>query len=233
LKTGLFDSFRSIVQYSRHGEDAPKEVLETIRSLYWECVMRLDERISRALEFLPEEATVVIVADHGEELYHGYIGHARLYDECVRVPLFVKNAPRCMDEQLVRQLDIAPSLLDWLDIPRPDDWEGKPHADGGDEPAYMFNHSPSFECTFTGIRTGEHKLIKRLDSEGLATEGETYDLAEDPAERNSLSDCPASEELENQLDQFLQQGSMTRESSVHKTGMNEETERRLQELGYL
>ena len=135
LETGLFDALYSIVRFSRHGQDVSDEVLETVRSLYWECVRKLDERITRVLEFIPEDATVVIVADHGEELHHGSISHARLYDECVRVPLFVKNAPRCMDGQLVRQLDLAPSLLEWSNIPRPNGWEGSSHISDGERAA--------------------------------------------------------------------------------------------------
>ena len=232
LETGLFDAFYSIVQHSRHGRDAPSEVLETIRSLYWECVSKLDERIAKVLEFIPEDAIVVIMADHGEELYHGFIGHARLYDECVRVPLFVKNAPQNMDNQLVRQLDLAPSLLDWIDVPQPNDWEGMPHSSDREQASYMINHSPLFGGTFTGIRVKNHKLIKYPNKDEPA-ESEIYDLIEDPAERNPLSDSSVKEELEDRLNKFLQQNNINHESLTHQTGIGGKTKRRLRELGYL
>jgi arylsulfatase A-like enzyme len=72
---------------------------------------------------LLQRTLVVLTADHGEEfLEHGFIEHAwTLYEESVRVPL-IWSAPGRLPQgmrspQPATTLDIAPTLLELLDLP--------------------------------------------------------------------------------------------------------------------
>jgi len=71
-----------------------------------------------------DSSLTIITADHGEEfLDHGHFGHRpKLYDELIHVPLVIKGPgiPQGKRvDKIVQHLDIAPTILDLLDIPVP------------------------------------------------------------------------------------------------------------------
>jgi arylsulfatase A-like enzyme len=137
------------------------------------------------LSFVPDDAIVVVTGDHGEEFEHGAYRHARLYDECVRVPLLIRNLPGVARTDRVRQLDLAPSILDQLGRSAPDAWQGRP-CDGTDRESFMLNHSPHRGESYVGVRTDRYKYIETLDAEtGDRIGTELYDLATDPGERRN------------------------------------------------
>src|SRR5262249_61854 len=66
---------------------------------------------------LDRRTLVVLLSDHGEELFErGTIGHGHsLYDELVRVPLVVRfpdGAPGRRVPQQVRAMDVFPTVLE-------------------------------------------------------------------------------------------------------------------------
>ncbi len=76
---------------------------------------------------LYDQALILLTADHGEALgEHGHVGHVvNLHDEMLHVPLVIK-LPRghaktaqlaSNSERLVRLIDLAPTVLDALDLP--------------------------------------------------------------------------------------------------------------------
>jgi arylsulfatase A-like enzyme len=78
---------------------------------------------------LLDHTVFVIASDHGEEFgEHGLEGHARnLYDEVTHVPLIISFPFALPDgivvDQLVRNVDIVPTILDLVGLPLP---EGSP-----------------------------------------------------------------------------------------------------------
>ena len=102
---------------------------------YEDMVLRYDAEIAHvdsALQLIFEtlekhhlsrKTLVVITADHGEEfLEHDYVEHAwTLYNESLHVPLIIW-APACLRPgripQLVSSVDILPTLLELMKIPR-------------------------------------------------------------------------------------------------------------------
>lgn len=73
---------------------------------------------------------LVVTSDHGDEfLDHGGLGHGRTLEiELLRVPLIVHGTgftPR-REQDLVRMIDVGPSLLELAGVPIPQDWEGRP-----------------------------------------------------------------------------------------------------------
>jgi len=76
------------------------------------------------------DAVVAVVADHGESLGEDghYFGHWDVRFETARVPMLLAHpdgrfAGRTVGE-LVRTLDLMPTVLDWLDVAAPPDLDG-------------------------------------------------------------------------------------------------------------
>ena len=218
-----------------------REQQATIERLYRRCVEFVDAHVQSLLSFVPEDAIVVVVGDHGEEFEHGAYRHARLYDECVRVPLFARNLPTVASTDRVRQLDLGPSVLDHLGYSLPDGWQGRP-CDGTNRDSFMVNHSPHRAESYVGVRTDRYKYIETLDSEtGRQIETELYDLATDPGERRNLAVADHSvrrrETLASKVVEFRERQAIE-EGLARGTGASSESEsgaprERLEALGYV
>ena len=233
VATGMLKNYYSLVQYSRYGMDASDDVLDTIRDLYWECVRRLDDLMQEVMEFLPEDALIVLMADHGEELHHGNIGHARLYEECVRVPLFVRHPDISMDESTIRQLDIAPTVAEWINVDIPDSWTGEPH-DGEPRESVMINLSHGQDRVYIGLRTSSAKLIEAYDMNGNKLDTEFYDLKADPTEQQPILDQSniSRQAMSKKLEQYKQKRNLMSHLFRNRANTTDAVETRLKELGY-
>jgi arylsulfatase A-like enzyme len=111
-----------------------------VRALYDGEVRVFDDLVGRwiqALEALRmlDDTLVVVVADHGEELLErGHVGHSScnlrgtLYDESIRIPLIMRYPQRLPEGTVVKrqvsQVDVMPTILDLLGIPRPEFVDG-------------------------------------------------------------------------------------------------------------
>lgn len=98
-------------------------------ALYDGEVRQTDADVGQLLDFLKgrglfENSIVVVLGDHGEQFYeHGNTSHHGLYDELIHVPLAVSvpemsGRPRIVDS-LVSQVDLLPTVLDYLRVPAP------------------------------------------------------------------------------------------------------------------
>ena len=105
--------------------------------LYDSEVFYVDLQFGRLMKTLQElgeseNTIVVVIADHGQGLddgleRHGWDEHRLIYQEQIRVPFIVSlpNGPRGMViSDLVRNIDILPSILDVLNIQHPRPVEG-------------------------------------------------------------------------------------------------------------
>ncbi len=167
-----------------------------IIALYDASIHYVDDQIGRVFEALEangrlDRTLIVVSADHGEEFWdHGRFFHGQsLYDELLHVPLIVR-LPRADEagsviERPVRSIDIAPSILEWLSLPRPDGFTGgslaeaiaKPNEDG--EPLFATATQAQFPTRYA-VRTRTQKLIESLDT----GKRELYRVDRDPAEKN-------------------------------------------------
>ena len=241
LQVGPRRARRALAQFQADRLSMTQGQRATAEELYWQCVDFVDAHVRSLLSFVPDDALVVVTGDHGEEFEHGAYRHARLYDECVRVPLFVRNLPDVARTDRVRQLDLVPSIVDRLGLDVPEAWQGSP-CDGTARESFMLNHSPHRDESYLGVRTDRYKYVETVDAAtGSRTRTELYDLATDPRERRNLAgtdraDTPESElaaavasfREEHDIDAGLVRG--TRAGSDDDSGPPEE---QLEALGYV
>jgi len=222
-------------------------------ALYDAEVFYMDSQFGRLIETLKERGlwkntAVVVVADHGEGLDdHGWWNHRILYQEQIRVPLLIRfpGAPEGVRvTDLVRTIDIVPTLLDALGLKPPAPVEGRsllPLMTGSPEPpriayadqlnlydlnAAMLARRPLDDLLYCAM-DGTWKLVYRPTH---PEQSELYHLAEDPRELENLYSDGHAEvaRLREELDRF--DGFV--ESSFGE-GVDAEVLERLRSLGYV
>jgi arylsulfatase A-like enzyme len=170
---------------------------------YLASINSVDENIGRLLHFLDESGladntVVVYTSDQGFYLgEHGWFDKRFMYEESFRTPLLVRwsgivEAGSATDE-LVQNLDFAPTLLDIAGVEAPGDMQGVsvvPILKGGsvaerDALYYHYYEYPGIHAVkrHYGIRTDRYKLIHFYYD---IDEWELYDLQADPQELQNL-----------------------------------------------
>ncbi len=170
---------------------------ETVRDLYRAEVRTVDTAVGSVLETLDRtglsaHTLVVVVADHGEEFWeHGGSEHGRtVYEEVIRVPLIMRwpghlpAGTRVME--ITRITDVAPTILDLLDLPVPPERDGEttvPLVRGeAAAPRVALTENMLLGEERVGVRTAHHKYVRWEDGRE-----ELYDLRHDPQERHDLA----------------------------------------------
>jgi len=227
--------------------------------------------VARQLELLLELVDVdvsVVTGDHGSKMpgEHGYpwvydaednrVGSqfraVELYDNIIRVPLIV-NGPDVPDESVheqVRTIDIAPTLLDVLDLDVPD-------VDGV---SLLEESLPEFAYseTYHGQLTKENKLTYRMNenydfgwneldsliclrsnewklictANGDLEPVELYHIAQDPSEERNLLEAEP-DVAEQYFDRLREMLADDDQRYVSGERVDDETRDHLEDLGYL
>lgn len=230
----LFDAhspYRASPEYARAFPKDP----------YGAEVAFIDAELGAFLDRLPSDVAgntiVVVLGDHGESLgEHGERTHGTFaYDSTLRVPwiLWTKGLRPQVFSEVVRQVDVLPTLLDLLGVPAPEGIAGqslRPYLTGERDytppPSYFEALNPNLTrdwAPLTGIVLDGHKLI-RLPAPEL------YDLEADPREKDNLyrQRTGLAERLERALDD-LSAGGVPIEASAP----DQKTLSKLRALGYL
>ncbi len=165
---------------------------------------------------LAENTIVIYTSDQGAFLgEHGLWDKRLMYEESIRMPFLVRypgvTKPGAINDNIITNLDFAPTLLDLAGINVPEDIQGQSFKamfagdDPQDWPNALYYHyaQPGTPPAHLGIRTDTHKLIyyyglageiKMESGEVLQSEGqpywELYDIQNDPTEMNNLYDDP-------------------------------------------
>jgi arylsulfatase A-like enzyme len=147
----------------------------TMKDLYDAEVRYTDDALAELLAMLAaagilDDAVIAVVADHGESLGEGgyYFGHWDVQWETARVPLVLVHprgrfAGRRVAD-LVRTVDLLPTLLAWVGIEAPDDLDGVDLSallegrGGGPEIAYSEQRESS---PVSAVRTRDWLLERR------------------------------------------------------------------------
>jgi len=136
---------------------------------------------------LADRTLIVITGDHGEAFgEHGQLIHGgTVYNEEVQVPLLIVN-PRLFPREVrvnrvVRQIDIAPTLLALLGFNAPAAWQGADVFDA-DAPARAYLYAGTGNFSF-GLVEGDYKYIYDFQRD----RSQLYNLAIDPDETTNLA----------------------------------------------
>jgi arylsulfatase A-like enzyme len=152
-------------------------------------------RVFKELETLEldDDTIVVFVADHGEEFFeHGNSEHgSSLFNELVRVPLLVRvpgQEPRRI-AQVVRTVDVMPTLLDLVGMDADFEIEGKSlrrliQGEHLSLPPALLEIQQTEATMMKGIVKGRWKLVHNISADGTLG---LYDLEADPFEKKDVS----------------------------------------------
>ncbi len=208
------------VEYPYHGRSG-QTVAQMYRH-YCEMILSIDESLGRVREALRRhglaENTVVIFTSDGGHLWgeHGLIDKRCAYEPSIRIPMLVAApalVPRSARvEEIVANIDVAPTVLELAGIEPPETMDGRSFLDllqvpdRTDRPPrqllyeYYWEHGfPQTPTTFA-LRDDRYKLIQY---HGIWDTDEFYDLQDDPDERRNLIDDPVHRERIRAMRQAL------------------------------
>ncbi|MCB9881854.1 MAG: sulfatase [Planctomycetes bacterium] len=138
------------------------------------------------------DTLLVLTSDHGEEFFdHGSFSHrTSLYEEQVAIPLLLKlpagRAGGSTREDPVQLLDVAPTLLEEVNLPVPFEWSGRSFLTPGPQRTHLMGSVGRSESLSFALCSHPLKWIQGTDGKP----NELYDLTADPGEGARL-DSPA------------------------------------------
>jgi len=214
----------------RHGETGYSAELAYEDRVLGDFVAFLERR------GLFQKALVVFTSDHGEglaehgESTHGYF----IYQSTLHVPLILhwpsgfKRSLRERVDEPASLLDVAPTILDAVGLPRPGEMRGRSLI-GATEPREVYSESVyarrHFGCSgLQSLRAGPFKYIE-------APKPELYDLSADPGETKNLYDQQRSKATSMRA-QMAAVRSGSSGTSANKSP-SAEASAKLRSLGYL
>ena len=174
---------------------------------YLACLTELDHHIGSVLENLDElgiaDNTIVVYAgDNGHFWGEHHLNDKRWhYEESIRIPFIVRypgmiSNPGRRAEQMVLNIDLAPTLLEMAGVAVPDNMDGKSifpeikssHARGRDAWLYEYFKDYAYNVPeHKAVRTNRFKYVEFVGRR----KPELYDLAEDPKEMKNLYGTPS------------------------------------------
>ena len=174
---------------------------------YLRTIQSIDDGVGEVLKYLDEnnltENTIVIyTSDQGFYLgEHGWFDKRFMYEESLRPPILMRYPkeikPGIKINNLIQNLDFAPTFLDYAGIEIPDDLQGdsfrkivnNTSSKWRDAIYYTYYEYPSVHMVkrHYGVRTDRYKLMHFYYD---IDEWEMYDLQEDPSEMKNVYDDP-------------------------------------------
>ena len=161
---------------------------------YYALISVIDMEIGRVLDFLEksgqlDNTVIFYTADHGDfagehGLFHKNLG---IYDSIHRIPFLLAwpGGPRAtVAQQPVEAVDWYPTLCRLCNIPAPEDIDGQSLVPLGQEAPKDAVFCEWDNCS--AIRTNDWRLVLYRNT----TEGELYDLRNDPGETCNRWDRP-------------------------------------------
>jgi len=201
LDENLSEKELSIWKYQRYIKD------------YLRTVVSIDENVGRLMSYLKREnildnTVIIYTSDQGFFLgEHGWYDKRFMYEESMGIPLLIRYPEKLkqggVDDELVLNLDLAPTILDLAGIGIPKDMQGKSlfsesNASQRDAIYYHYSEDPKawhHVERHRGIRTNRYKLIHFYDLD----EWELYDLEKDKSEMFNLADDKKYDKIKGSL----------------------------------
>jgi arylsulfatase A-like enzyme len=143
---------------------------------------------------LYEDTIIVLTSGYGEALGdHGHVGHdVNLYDELLHVPLYVRLPEHWTEQRAMllenslgtaRHVDVAPTLLELLDLPPWDGLQGRSLLHEARRVVQAEVLPPASPNALYAMRDAQYKLIYDPTGAGSFT---MYRLGPDPGELENV-----------------------------------------------
>jgi arylsulfatase A-like enzyme len=202
------------------GEDLVRWKFQRYAKNYLRCVRGVDDSVGEIMKTLAElglEDNTVVIYSSDQGFFigdHGWYDKRWMYEESLKMPLIVKwpgvTKPNVVSEQMVQNLDYAPTFLAMAGAAVPEDMQGdsivpllkgKQPDDWRDKIYYHYYEYPSVHMVprHYGIRTERYKLMHFYQFD----EWEMYDLQTDPDELTNLYQHPNQQDTIKRLKQEL------------------------------
>ncbi len=212
----IIDQF---VKADLQGRDLAEWKYQRYMRDYAKTVKSLDENVGRLLDYLEESGMLdntVIFYTSDQGFYmgeHGWFDKRFMYEESFSTPLVMRLPERfekrgAIDE-LVQNIDFAPTMLDIAGIEIPSDIQGvsllsllKDDRTPRNWRKSLYYHYHEFPGEHAvrrhyGVKTEQYKLIHFYGDD--IDEWELFDLESDPLEMNNMYGQPGNESLVNEL----------------------------------
>jgi len=193
-----------------------------MKASYFGLMTEVDHNLGRLFDYLKrtgqwDDTLIIFTSDHGEQIGdHWLLGKMGYFDASYYIPLIVRDPDRSADawrgsriSAFTENIDIMPTMLDWLgiDIPHqcegsslvsslrtgstPSGWRDAAHwefdfrdvAEG--EPMEKALGLTQHQCTLNVVRDDNYKYVHFTDMPPLF-----FDLKKDPGEMNNQADNP-------------------------------------------
>ncbi len=197
-------SFNWYYDFIQHNHDREiikvPETFDYLISQYDGEIRQADDQIKELLEALErlklsQNTLIILTSDHGEAfLEHDCFFHGvNLNDEVIHVPLIMR-LPEVMPQDktindLVRHIDITPTILDILGIHKGNIMQGHsliPLLNGQSlTKQFLFSSTRFYARYIKAIRTNKFKFIENHSVVADLYSYELYDLEADPKELNN------------------------------------------------
>jgi arylsulfatase A-like enzyme len=179
------------------------EDLKSVKARYWGKVTLVDEMVGRVLDHLSklgltEDTIVVFTSEHGDMMGdHRLLFKGLMYEESATVPLLLKLPAQKQSLKIskpVSHIDLVPTLLDLMNQPLPAWLQGNswsPYLLQGSQPP---DRDVIVEWNEAGPETDRSADLLRMIATpdgwkmtvNYSSQGELYNLTEDPKERTNL-----------------------------------------------
>jgi arylsulfatase A-like enzyme len=204
------------------GKDLAKWKYNRYMRDYLSTIQSVDDGVGEVLDYLDEnglaENTIVVyTSDQGFYLgEHGWFDKRFMYEESFRTPILMRYPKEVKGgtviEEMVQNLDFAPTFLDYAGATIPADIQGESFrklANGTaenwrDAIYYTYYEYPGEHRVnrHYGVRTDRYKLIHFYYD---VDKWELYDLEKDPSEMNNLYGDAAYKTVQDQMHQKLEE----------------------------
>jgi len=202
------DRQEEFLQQGLTGKDLVEWKYQQYMKDYLRCIASVDDNIGRLMDYLEKEGlegnTIVIyTSDQGFYLgEHGWFDKRFMYEQSLRMPLIVRYPEKVkagsVSDDIVLNLDFAPTLLDYAGVEIPEQMQGrsmKPVLDGNtpedwrDAMYYHYYEYPAWHGVkrHYGVRTDRYKLMHFYYD---IDQWEFYDLKKDSLEMHNQIDNP-------------------------------------------
>jgi N-acetylglucosamine-6-sulfatase len=196
------------------------------------CLVSVDDGLGQLFAELQrtgdlDDTVIVHSSDNGFFAgEHGLNDKRAAYEDSIRVPYLVRYPrmirPGSVFDQMVLNIDLAPTILDFAGVDRPGHMHGeswKPVLEGRNRAGrsswlyeYHWEKPYPFDPTQFGVRTTRYKYIRYPETgnsdpeypmKGELPYDELYDLQSDPLEMRNLANEPAAAELLRKMQDLL------------------------------